>query len=62
MSLSLLDAAKAARSYTGLLNVHGRAQKRAALWTRQLARWPAMVEFAQKEADEIEALVRQRSQ
>lgn len=56
VSLSLLPAARSARSAPALANVLSRAQARAGLYERLLADWPAMVEFAQRDAAAIEAL------
>lgn len=57
LSLSLLPAARRARSVSSRVNVWSRARKRAELWSQLLADWPALVEFVQRDADEIEAML-----
>ncbi len=57
LSLSLLPAARKARSVPSRVNVWSRARRRADLWAEYLAEWPALVEFVQRDADEIEALL-----
>lgn len=56
VSLSMLPAARKARSVPSRINVLSRARKRADLWSRLLADWPALAEFARRDAEAIEAL------
>lgn len=55
-SLSLLPAARRARSVPSRVNVWSRARKRADLYAWLLADWPALVEFVERDAQAIEAL------
>ena len=55
-SLSLLPAARRARSVPSRVNVWSRARKRADLYAWLLADWPALVEFVERDARAIEAL------
>lgn len=59
VGLSLLDAARRARSVPARVNVWSRARTRADLYARLLADWPALVEYVQRDAREIEALLYQ---
>lgn len=56
-NMSLLEAARNARSVPSRVNVYSRARKRHDLWARLLADWPALVEFARRDAQAIEALL-----
>lgn len=56
-SLSLLPAARRARSVGGRACIAARARKRADLWARQLAEWPALVEYVERDAQAIESLL-----
>lgn len=53
VSLTMIDAARSAKSTPALVNVATRARKRAAAWARLLADWPALVEHAQRDAQAI---------
>lgn len=55
---SLLPAARYARSAQALGAVLSRAERRADLYARLLADWPALVEHVQGEACQIEAMFR----
>lgn len=57
---SLLPAAHYARSAQALGAVLSRAERRAALYARLLADWPALVEHVQGEARQIGAMFRAR--
>lgn len=56
VGLSLLDAARRARSVPARVNVWSRARTRADLYARLLSDWPALVEYVRRDADAIEAL------
>lgn len=56
VGLSLLDAARRARSVPARVNVWSRARTRADLYARLLADWPALVEYVRRDADAIAAL------
>lgn len=60
VSLSLLPAARQARSVASLANVLSRARERAERYAWLLADWPALVEFVRRDAQEIETLLYER--
>ena len=55
-SLSLLPAARRARSVPSRVNVWSRARRRADLWAEYFAEWPALIETVERDAQAIEAL------
>lgn len=56
VSLSLLPAARQARSVASLANVLSRARERAERYAWLLADWPALVEAVRRDAAAIEAI------
>lgn len=56
LSLSLLPAARKARSVPSRVNVWSRARRRADLWAEYFAEWPALIETVERDAQAIEAL------
>lgn len=57
-NLSLLPAARRAKTVGSRVGIASRARKRADLWERFLSDWPgnALAEFARRDADAIDAL------
>lgn len=60
VGLSFVSAACSASTPTARANIAARARKRADLWSRMLADWPALVDFAERDAARIEALQREQ--
>lgn len=56
VSLTMIDAARSAKSTLALVNVATRARDRAACYAWLLADWPLLVETVERDAKAIEAL------